>query len=125
MEEEIKHHHEIHESHHHPQEEIVRIPVRMLVSIAVIIAVLFLGFFVLKSGIVSNLFSGGDISEKEATAKLLNFFVTQAPDTTATFIASSKQGSLYEINLSIDGQDTPVYVTTDGKYIVVDPIPLE
>lgn len=116
--EEAKHHHD---SHTHAQEEVVRIPVKLIVSVLVIVAILVLGFFVLKSGIIS----GGAVSEKEATSKLLNFFVTQVPDVNATFVSASRQGSLYEINLNIDGEETPIYVTADGKYIVVDRISLE
>ena len=116
--EENKNHHE---THANTKEEVVRIPVKLLVYIIVIIAVLILGFFIIKSGMIS----GGNVSEKEATTKLLNFFTTQVPDTDVTFVSASRQGSLYEINLSIDGEETPIYVTADGKYIVVDRIPLD
>ena len=127
--EEIKHHNTNipHTSHpHHNQDELVKIPVKLLVSIIVIIAVIILAFFVIKSGIISGLSGGnGEVSEKEATAKLLNFFATQVPDSNVLFVSSSKQGSLYEIILNIDGEETTVPVTTDGKYIVTDMIPLE
>ncbi len=116
--EESKHHHS------HAEEDLVKIPVKLLVSILVIIAVLILGFFILKSGAFSGIFGGGTISEKQATTKLLSFFATQVPDSTVNLISSSKQGVLYEINVTIDGQETTIPVTADGKYIVVDRIPL-
>ena len=121
--EEEKHHRYVHVDN--VQEDTIKIPLRLLVSIAVIIVVLVLGFFTVKSGVVSGMFTGGDISEKEATSKLLSWFATNAQESNVAFVSSSKQGSLYEIILSIDGQETPLYVTADGKNIVVDMIPLE
>jgi hypothetical protein len=118
-------HHDTHASHPHVQEELVKIPVKLLVSIIVIIAILVLAFFVIKSGIISGVGGNGTISEKEATSKLLNFFSTQVPDSNVTFVSVSAQGSLYEITLDLDGQETPVFVTSDGKYIITDMIPLE
>ena len=119
MEEETHHHNP------HAYEETVKIPVKLLVYVVITLAILILAFFVIKSGAVANLFGGGDVSEKEATAKLLEWFVINVPDSEATFVSSSKQGSFYEITLSIDGQETPVYVTADGKYIITDMIPLD
>ena len=116
--EEEKHHRN---SHTEGKEEVIKIPIKLLAYIGVIVIILVLAFFIIKSGLIS----GGNVSEKEATAKLMNFFATQVPDAAATFVSASRQGSLYEINLKIDGQEAPVYVTADGKYIVVDRIPLE
>ena len=121
--EEEKHHRYVHVDN--VQEDTIKIPLRLLVSIVVIAIVLVLGFFTVKSGVVSGMFTGGDISEKEATSKLLSWFATNAQESNVAFVSSSKQGSLYEIILSIDGQETPLYVTRDGKNIVVDMIPLE
>lgn len=121
--EEEKHHRYVHVDN--VQEDTIKIPLRLLVSIVVIAIVLVLGFFTVKSGVVSGMFTGGDISEKEATSKLLSWFATNAQESNVAFVSSSKQGSLYEIILSIDGQETPLYVTADGKNIVVDMIPLE
>ena len=64
------------------------------------------------------------VSEKEATANLLNFVKNQVPESNVTFISASRQGSIYEITLNIDGEDVPIFVTTDGKYLIIDSIPL-
>ena len=63
------------------------------------------------------------ISADEAGQKVLEFAKAQGAD--AEFISASDDGSLYEIVLSIDGQEIPVYVTKDGKTLVPQPIPLD
>ena len=108
----------------HTSNESIKIPVKWIVSIVVILVVLILVFILMNSGIFSKTTSS-DVSEKEAADKVLNFVVTQAPDSNVTFVSSSKEGSLYKITLNIDGQEVPVYATSDGKYLVVDMIPLE
>src|SRR3989344_8311523 len=110
-------------SEKHASKDSIKIPVKWAVSAIVLIAVIVLVFLLLNSGILSKTTSS-EVSEKEAVDKVLNFVVTQAPDSNVTFVSSSKEGSLYKITLNIDGQEVPVYATSDGKYLVVDMIPL-
>ncbi|MCD4771500.1 hypothetical protein K8R30_03745 [archaeon] len=63
------------------------------------------------------------ISADEAGQKVLEFAKAQGAE--AEFVSASDDGSLYEIVLSIDGQEIPVYVTKDGKTLVPQPIPLD
>jgi hypothetical protein len=63
------------------------------------------------------------VTAEEAGQKVLEFAKSQGAD--AEFISASDDGSLYEIVLSIDGQEIPVYVTKDGKTLVPQPIPLD
>ena len=60
---EEKHHRYVHVDN--VQEDTIKIPLRLLVSIVVMAIVLVLGFFTVKSGVVSGMFTGGDISEKK------------------------------------------------------------
>jgi hypothetical protein len=69
-------------------------------------------------------FAGAEvISAEEAGQKILEFAESQGAD--AEFISASDSGSLYEVILSIDGQEIPVYITKDGKTLVPQPISLE
>lgn len=103
-------------------EELIKIPMKWIISVVVLVALLALAFFLLNSGIIKN---GTEVSEEEAKANLLTFLANQVPNSNITFISSSKQGSLYQIIITIDGGEVPIFVTADGKYLVVDPIPLE
>jgi len=63
------------------------------------------------------------VTADEAGQKVLEFAKSQGAN--AEFVSASDDGSLYEIVLSIDGQEIPVYVTKDGKTLVPQPIPLD
>ncbi|MCK4650338.1 hypothetical protein KAT36_03845 [Candidatus Pacearchaeota archaeon] len=67
--------------------------------------------------------TGASISPEEAGQNVLKFAKQQGAN--AELISTSDDGSLYEIVLSIDGQEVPVYVTKDGKTLVPQPIPIE
>jgi len=112
-------------SEKHASSESIKIPVKWIVSTIVTIVVIVLAYFLLNSGIMTGNASSTDIGENEAKEKLLDFFSTQVPESSVEFVSISKQGTFYEIILNVDGQEVPVFVTSDGKYLVVDPIPLE
>ena len=105
----------------HTPDESVKIPIKWIISVVVLVTLFALAFFLLNSGIIKN---GTEISEEEAKTNLLTFLANQAPNSNVTFISSSREGSLYKIIITIDGGEVPIFVTADGKYLVVDPIPL-
>jgi len=68
------------------------------------------------------------VTSEVAGQKVLEFANNQGAN--AELISTSDSGSLYEVVLSIKGQDgtaqeVPVYVTKDGKVLVPQPIPME
>ncbi len=72
--------------------------------------------------------TGAIVSQEQAGQNVLSFAKNQGAE--ATLINASDEGSLYQIVLSIKGQDgtlqnVPVYVTKDGKTLVPQPISLE
>lgn len=109
----------------HDSSESIKIPVKLIVSVIAIIAVVILAFFLLNSNILRTTGNVTELGQDEIEGNLLNFFATQVPESNVTIISTSKQGSLYQILLNVDGQEVPIFVTSDGKYLVVDPIPLE
>ena len=106
LEKNIKHH-----------EEIIKIPMKYVVlGLAVIICIV-LVIVIVNAGIF-----GG---EKKARENLMNFFAVQIPDSEVQIVSSSKQGSFYQFVLNVDGETVPVYVSSDGKYMTIELMPLE
>lgn len=66
--------------------------------------------------------SSTSVSAETAGQNVLDFALSQGAQ--AELVSTSDDGSLYEVVLSIEGQEVPVYVTKDGKTLVPQPIPL-
>lgn len=97
----------------------IQIPVKTLVILSVIVLIAVTGFFLINSGTLN---SG---NKKKAEKNLINFLGNEFNENDTKIISSSKQGSFYEFILEVDREQFPVYVTTDGKFVIVDMIPLE
>ncbi len=68
--------------------------------------------------------TGNVISETDAGQNLIDFIESRGDGTSASIVSVEKEDSLYKVVVDIDGQQTPVYVTLDGKYAIAQPIPL-
>ncbi len=66
--------------------------------------------------------TGNVVSESTAGDNVLKF--AQSQGVNATVVEINKQGDLYEVVLSMQGQEVPVYVTKDGKKMATGLIPL-
>lgn len=73
--------------------------------------------------LISNGSASTTVSSEVAGQKVLDFANAQGAN--AELVSTSDDGSLYEVVLSIEGQEIPVYVTKDGKTLVPQPISLE
>ncbi len=67
--------------------------------------------------------TGAIVSPEIAGQNVLDFAKQQGAE--AELISTTDDGSLYEVILSINGQEVPVYVTKDGETLVPQPIPLK
>jgi len=74
--------------------------------------------------LISGSITGNAISSNTAGQKLLDFANAQGMQN-VELVKVNDYGSTYEVILSIDGNEIPVYVTKDGKYIASQLIPLE
>ena len=83
----------------------------------IVLAILLLGL------LISGQASGPTISAQEAGQKLLSFANAQGAD--AGLVSSDDNGQFYEVVLSIQGQEVPLYVTKDGQSFTQQLIPLE
>jgi protein-disulfide isomerase len=89
-----------------------------------IISTIILGILVILL-LISNVgFSGKVMSEKAAGEALVGF-LNQQTEGGVEFVSSDSLGSVYEITVSYQGQEIPVYVTKDGKYYVQGLVPIE
>ncbi len=90
-----------------------------------IVTTVVLGIFSLVLIIInftgSNI-TGGTIGVNDAGANLLNFANQQGIN--AELVGSEDIGNFYEVTLSINGNDVPVMITKDGKYLVQGLTPL-
>jgi len=66
--------------------------------------------------------SGDIISADETAQKIIALANAQGAE--ATIISANNFGSLYEIIISIDGEEFPVYATKDGKNLIPSLVPL-
>lgn len=73
--------------------------------------------------IITLLTSSGGIGKAAAGKEILEFAESRGMD--ATLIEVKDAGSLYEVIITIDGQQMPVYLTKDGKSLVPSLVPLE
>jgi len=72
--------------------------------------------------IVNGSIFESSISAEEAGQKVIDFANAQGAN--AELIKSSDNGQLFEVLLSIQGQQVPVYVTKDGENLITTLIPL-
>ncbi len=68
--------------------------------------------------------TGGTISEEDA-GKIVIDFVNSQVEGQVELVSVGKESGLYEVIISIEGQEIPVYLTEDGKSLVQSVIPLD
>ena len=77
--------------------------------------------------LIAILISGGangtTVSAEEAGQNLLSFANAQGAE--AELVSSDDNGLFYEVVLSIEGQEVPLYVTKDGKSFTQQLVPLD
>jgi hypothetical protein len=76
--------------------------------------------FYLSSG---GLGGAGGVSGQTAGQNLVSFVNAQGGGN-ASLVSAEKDGTLYKVTVKYNGQDIPVFVTLDGKYLVTTPVPL-
>jgi hypothetical protein len=67
--------------------------------------------------------TGKTVSANKAGENLLNFAISQGLDAEVSSVENN--GTFYLVTLSLEGEESPFYVTKDGKYLVPALYPLE
>ena len=90
-----------------------------ILLIAVLIVLMFFGAF--GAG------SENAVSGDTAANNLVSFIKNQpgGSDGEIKIVSSEKEGSLYKVTVDYKGQNIPVYVSMDGKYLIPDVVPLD
>lgn len=65
----------------------------------------------------------GGLSGDAAGKKIVDF-LNEKTGGGVEYISAVDQGNIYEVTVSYQGKEIPVYVTKDGKYFVQSPIPI-
>lgn len=86
----------------------------VLLIVAIIIAII---------GFTSKSNSETIISEQDASSKVLGLLEKQGVSAKVTKIETD--AGLYKLTLEVQGQQLPLYVSKDGKYIIENPIPIK
>ena len=92
--------------------------VSTILLVVVLIALMFFGGF--GAG------SGNTVSGDTAANNLISFIKSQ-PGTQGDVkvISNEKEGTLYKVTVDYQGQNIPVYVSMDGKYLITNVVPLD
>ena len=87
----------------------------------VVLAVILIGFiFFTTTGSIT----GNVVSKDVAADNLLSFIESQGQAGSVQVVSTEMESGLYKITLDYQGQDVPVYVSSDGNYLITDLIPL-
>lgn len=65
----------------------------------------------------------GSVSTKVASDNLIKY-IDSLGKGSASVVSSAKDDGMYNVVVEYNGQDIPVYVSLDGKYLIADRIPL-
>lgn len=92
----------------------------------IVLGLVLIGFviFGLRGGVSGS--AVNIVDEGVAASNLIDFIQSQGQvQGDVNLVSSEIEGGLYKVILSYQGQNIPVYVTLDGKYLVSDIIPFE
>ncbi|MBD3252971.1 hypothetical protein GF386_04520 [Candidatus Pacearchaeota archaeon] len=89
-----------------------------------VLGILFVILLILNfTGTITGAFSGVDaVSGDVASSKIVDFIESRGGQASVSQV--NEKGFLYEVVLSVDGQELPVYITKDGEYLVPSLMPL-
>ena len=89
----------------------------------IILGIVLIGIIIFANGKISGSAVSGDV----ATNNLISFIKSQNKGDIKdiTVVSTEKEGSLYKVTINYQGQDVPVYVSLDGKYLIGNVVPLD
>ena len=91
----------------------------------ILLLIVFIGYIFFSGSGMSNI-SGNVVSENIAAENLISFIKSQSTtDEDIKLVSTVREGELYKVTLNYQGQDVPVYVSLDGRFLISDVIPLD
>jgi len=113
-----KHDHVHHESHEHIEHSSSKRKNdwKILSGILAVVIIILLAI------IIYGKMNGG-VSGDVAGKKIVDF-LNEKTGGGVEYVSAADKGNMYEVTVSYQGQEIPVYVTKDGQYFVQSPIPI-
>lgn len=100
--------------------ELINIPVRWIVSFLFLALGILIGSFLWSTGSLGFLgLTGSTVSEGSVEKNLISFFENEVPGSEIEIISATKHSVFYEVTINVDGDEFPVYVTQDGRYLIL------
>jgi len=87
------------------------------IAVSIVLGIMFIVLLIMTLKGESTVVSSKTISADKAGTSLIDYLNAQTGGG-VSYISSKDIGNLYEITVSYQGQDIPVYITKDGKYFV-------
>ncbi len=84
------------------------------------VAVIILAILLYKGGVAGT----GKVVDKDMAAEKLVNYLNSRTGGGVELVSSTQEGSLYNVMVSYQGDEIPVYITTDGQYFVQGVVPL-
>lgn len=119
------------ESNVRVKNDAVRIPIGKLRDNPWIVSTIVLGLILILIAAfsISSRGSGDVVSSDVAAQNLVSFIEGQSTDPlvkgNVEVVSIKQDGSLYQVTLNYQGQQIPVFVSSDGRYLLTDVIPLD
>src|SRR4030042_523670 len=85
----------------------------VIYTVVLAVAVIILSILLYRGGGVT----GNTIDKDKAAEKLVSYLNSRTGGG-VELVSSEKDGSLYNVLVSYNGDEIPVYITTDGQYFV-------
>ncbi len=93
----------------------------VMYTVVLAIVALILAFFAFGNG---GGVTGDVISKDKASEKLVTYLNLRTGGG-VELVSSEQEGSLYKVMVAYQGDEIPVYITTDGEYFVQGVVPIE
>lgn len=84
--------------------------------VAAIVLIIVIILWLISGSSLNFKSSGLSIGESEASKKVLDFAKNQGAE--ATLVGISKKSGIYEVLITIQENEIPVYITLDGEYLI-------
>ena len=91
-----------------------------ILSLILCLIILYLIF--LGNSLNAGVEDSSTVSEEIAAQNVI--FFAEKEGSTATVVSTRTYGELYEITISLAGDEVPVYTTIDGRYLIPSLVPM-
>lgn len=114
-----EHHHEEHKEKKKPRKRLKKYRIWQIVSLVLGLIIIVLFFKVRNCGVTGNVLAADAAGEK-----VINY-INNNLGVTASLVGVEEEGDLYNVGISVNGQNFNSYVTKDGKFLFPQAIDMD